>query len=597
MVGTAHPTELMKRFAFIICFLFLPFEVLAAEGISVEARVESGQTVYVGSKFRYKITIHGVNQPGEIDLKPLSAYSPEFAGRESVYRFGVQYYAMNYNLLARKAGTIKLPSINVIVGGKVYPTEPVSVKVVEPPGTDRFELELLVPKNKCYVGEPVEISLKWFVKTEIARTKKIAGVSFLSPIFSSDSFRIERVINEPFFRANRERFEGFQINGKGYPFAKRSVRRDGVEWIELSYSAVFIPRNVGNISIEPSSVIVDFVVSQDIYSGGYKTERFMAKTDETQLEVVPLPDVDRPKEAYGLVGNYKISASAKPVKVDVGQPITLTVKVGGSRLLSPVQWPDIENMDGFADNFKISSQREDPVVKGGEKIFTVTIRAANDSVTEIPAVPLVFFDTQKGEYVTVKSKPIPLTVNPSDVFTIGDVEFTGKGAIGSHVEAVKKGMAANVVDIDLVSQEFSPLGAIVSPGYLSLWGLPFAAFVVSVIVRVLTNTSDAKIAASRRRKARKNAESMLKAAKSKEDLAVAMREYVGWRFGKSSGALTGMDCERIIAESTGEEGIAKEYRSILEKCEAAQYTGGGGTCDPDEINNIINIISRIDKKT
>jgi len=605
----------MKRIAFIICFLFLPFGALMAQEVRVGAQVDTKSVIYAGDRFVYHIIIEGVQEAGDVDTAGLKAYFPKLAGSRDYSESSIRIingkrtervnrrYIMTYSLLAGKAGTINLPSVNVTVAGKNYKTRPLSVTVVEPARSEKLDLELSVSKKKCYVGEPVEISLKWYVHKEDVATKvEIKGVSFVSPIFDSGAFYIERIINEPKALNDRENYLRFQVNGKNVPFAKRGVKRKGEVWVELAYSAVFIPKHAGNVRIKPGRVLADLavgrVVSRGFFGGDQReTKRFMAESKAGELEVIPLPDVARPKEAYGLVGNYRISASAAPTIVDVGEPITLTVKVGGSRLLKPVRRPDLEDMEGFADNFRISTQREDPVVKGGEKIFTMTIRAASDLVTEIPAIPLVFFDTDKGKYVTARAKPIPLNVSPSEVVTIGDVEFTGNGGISSHVEAVKKGMAANVVDIELVSHEFSPLGAIVSPGYLSLWGVPFAAFIVSAVVRLMTNTSDAKVAASRRRGARKNAESMLKAAVSKEDVAAAMREYVGWRFGKSAGALTGGDCERIIAGATGDERIAKEYRAMFEKCEASRYTGGGGAFDAGGVEKVISLIVTIDKKS
>ena len=52
-----------------------------------------------------------------------------------------------------------------------------------------------------------------------------------------------------------------------------------------------------------------------------------------------MPEADKPAEFYGLVGQYTIAASAAPTKVNVGDPITLTIRIGGNPYLKPVQWP------------------------------------------------------------------------------------------------------------------------------------------------------------------------------------------------------------------------------------------------------------------
>ena len=63
----------------------------------------------------------------------------------------------------------------------------------------------------------------------------------------------------------------------------------------------------------------------------------MVSSQPLKLTVLPLPEEGKPSGFYGLVGQYTISASATPTKVNVGDPITLTVKVGGGKYLKPVQ--------------------------------------------------------------------------------------------------------------------------------------------------------------------------------------------------------------------------------------------------------------------
>jgi len=67
---------------------------------------------------------------------------------------------------------------------------------------------------------------------------------------------------------------------------------------------------------------------------------------------------------YGLVGRYMISASAAPTKVSVGDPITLTIKIG-AEYLKPVQWPELEQISELSENFKMPSQKSSPTIENG----------------------------------------------------------------------------------------------------------------------------------------------------------------------------------------------------------------------------------------
>ena len=120
----------------------------------------------------------------------------------------------------------------------------------------------------------------------------------------------------------------------------------------------------------------------------------------------PLPETDKPAQFYGLVGQYTISASATPTKVNVGDPITLTIRIGGNPYLKPVQWPALEQVPELAANFKIPAEKASPVLEGRSKVFTQTIRANSDKVTQVPAIPFGVLRSRTGAYAVAKTEPI-----------------------------------------------------------------------------------------------------------------------------------------------------------------------------------------------
>ena len=143
----------------------------------------------------------------------------------------------------------------------------------------------------------------------------------------------------------------------------------------------------------------------------------------------PLPTENQPEGFYGLVGSYTISAQASPTDVSVGDPITLTLRIGGSPYLKPVRWPALEKVPALADNFRIPSEKASPELVQGHKTFIQTIRAKNNTVTEIPPIPLVTFDPQTGSYRSVASEPIPLTVAASHVLGSGDLSVAMRASM------------------------------------------------------------------------------------------------------------------------------------------------------------------------
>ncbi|MHC4212087.1 MAG: BatD family protein, partial [Planctomycetota bacterium] len=311
--------------------------------------------------------------------------------------------------------------------------------------------------------------------------------------------------------------------------------------------------------------------------------------------VLPLPDQGKPKEFYGLVGRYTISASAEPTQVSVGEPITLTIRIGGNKYLKAVRWPEFEKIAPMAKNFKIPSEHSPAVVRGDVKVFTQTIRANNDKVIEIPPIPLAYFDADKGRYTTAKTKAIKLVVDPTRILTTADLEGRSFTVANKEIEAIKQGDA-------LTNQSFSSISAAFSPGYAVVWMGPFAILVISSLIRFVTHTSDEKTAARRRRSALAKAITQLKkihSAEAKEHpelLGSLMKQYLGDRFDRTAASLTSQDCHQIIMEAIDDQSIAEEYRNIIADCEASRFASVEAGVDTQKIKQVIELMRSIEKK-
>ena len=383
----------------------------------------------------------------------------------------------------------------------------------------------------------------------------------------------------------------------------------GVEAKVVSFSKVLIPKRAGRIRIDPISVSTNMPAGR-IRTGDWfdpwqtRYERVSVQSDPVELEVLPLPDMVKPPQFYGLIGQYTISASATPTKVNVGDPITLTIRIGGSPYLKPVQWPELERLPELAENFKIPAEKASPVIERSAKVFTQTIRANSDHVAQIPAIPLTYFDSQKGQYVVARTDPIKLEVAPTKVLTDADIERTGSAHVNREVEAIQKGLSANYYGPEVLANEgFSPLSAIVNPAYAALWSIPLVALIASSAVKLARRTSPESLARKRRRQAARAAIGPLKkvssadAARRHELLAGAMKTYIGDRFDRVAASLTADDCGQAIAQVTGDAAIAAKYRDLIMACEAASYAPVDARIEADEIQNAMELIHLIEKQS
>jgi hypothetical protein len=604
------------KYVIIIFALAAPLSDKAIAQIRVLAQVDSSRDIYVGESFTYNIIIDGENKPGQVDLTPLARYNPQSAGNRDVSQTSISIisgkttqkvikrYVMSYSLSAEQAGRIQLPAVAVTLGGKTYQTNPVQVNILKPGTTDRLDLEVILSEQRCYVGQPVILTVRFYISADIG------DFQFNIPVFNSNAFYIE----DP--DVSNQQVKQYRLNTGMTVFVNQSrVTHKGKDAILLSFSKVLIPKYSGKIEIGATSVSADVVVgrarSRDslfddfgFYGSRKQYKRFMVTSAPGTLMVLPLPKEAKPAIFYGLVGRYTISTSATPTKVNVGDPITLTIKVGGSKYLKPVQWPALEQISGLASNFKIPSQKSSATIQNGFKVFTQTIRANNDKVTAIPPVPLAFFDPDKGKYIVAKTEPIKLEVAPTKILTDADLEGRDFTLVNKEVEALKKGLSANYEGPDVLrNMSFSPLAATVRPQYVVLWAVPLLGLIVSSSIKLFMQTSPEKAALKCKRSALGKAAKQLKKISSArpqqrhELLASIMKQYLGERFDKMAGSLTADDCHEVIITTTHDTQIADKYRDIIIDCEAARYASIDANVGAEQIREVVALIRSIEKKS
>jgi len=597
----------MRSTKFEILVLALMAAASASGQVRVSAQVDTGRDIYVGESFGYYIVIEGADKPGLVDLEPLQQYNPQSTGNRKqssikiINNKTIQSITMimTYSLTANQAGPIQLSPLTVEVEGKKYQTNPVVVNIIKPGTTDQLDLEVTLSEHQCYVGQPVIMTVKFYISTEIG------DFQFNIPAFSSDAFDIE----DPDVLDTQAKL--YRLNsGITVLVSQYRVVHNDKDSILLSFSKVLIPKRSGKIIMPPASVSAAVAVGRvrssdpfdSFFGSQVKYKRVIVNSKPLELEVLPLPDEDKPAQFYGLVGQYTISASATPTKVNVGDPITLTIKIGGGKYLKPIRWPALEEVPELSNNFKIPSEKASPTIENGLKVFTQTIRANNDDVAEIPSIPLVYFDAEKGKYATAKTEPIKLEVAPTKILTNADLEGSDFAPINREVEAIKKGLSANYEGLDVLKDmSFSPLAALVSPGYTVLWAVPLIGLVSSFLIKLFTHTSPEKVAAKRRQQACSRAVGQLKKmastdAKQQNELLVSiMKQYIGDRFDKTAGSLTPDDCYDAIIAATENAQSADKFREIVAGLEAGHYAPMEIDIGSEKIKEVIEIIRNIEK--
>jgi tetratricopeptide (TPR) repeat protein len=507
-------------------------------------------------------------------------------------------YSENYALTASKAGPLRLPAVTVVVDGQTYTTNPVDVTVSAPGVTDQMTLEFSLSEKRCYVGQPLVMTVQWAI---IGRAE---GGVFNVPVFQLGDFSIEDM-PEP---ANVPSAQRISLHGVPVTIVSGRQLIRGVEADGLSFRKILVPKKAGRLRLEPITATANLAVGRERTGDFFnpyrlRFQRVSVQSKAVELEVLPLPEPGKPSQYYGLIGQYTIAASAAPTKVNVGDPITLTIRIGNDLYLKPIEWPALEQVPELAANFKIPAEKASPVLEGGAKVFTQTIRAKSDKVTQVPAIPLAYFDPARRSYVVARTEPIPLEVAPTKVLTNVDVEgTTAAGPVNREVEAIRQGLSANYYGPQVLeNQSFSVLSIATNPLYVGLWSVPLMALIVSMVVKLAGRTSPESLARKRRRRAAGVALVQLKKVSGAEPgqrhelLLAAMKGYLGERFDKVAASLTADDCQRIIMDSTGDAVTAARYKELIDACEAARYAPLQAKIGPDRVQAAVDLIQSLER--
>jgi len=572
--------------------------------VRVSAQVDTRTAIYPDETFTYSIIVTGGPKPERVDTSPLAEFQPRQAGTRSSMsnRYGrmSSSYIIDYALRALRPGPIRLAAVTVTVEGKAYKTNPVELTIVRPGTTDKMKVDFHLSQSRCFVGEPITMTVTWTLETQAKEG------SFNVPVFRSQDFLFEDLAQD----LQGSPSERHSLHGVPVTIRQQSKRVRGVNVNTIAFSKVLIPQKAGTLDLGRVTVSAGIaagrVRTNDLFNRYVtKYERVSVNSQTQTLQVAPLPQADPPAGYYGLVGRYAISAQATPTEVSVGDPITLTIRIGGNDFLKPIQWPRLDQVPGLKGNFKVPSEKASPLLADGFKVFTQTIRASHENVKEIPAIPLAYFDPDQGKYVTAQTDPIKLLVAPTKILTNVDMGGQSVQPVNREVQAIKEGLAANYYNEREVLRDlsFSPLLALTAPLYLALWSLPLAGLLGSLLWKGIRHSSPEKKAQQRRQRSASVATGKLRTVLSQPQdqqhcqlFGSILKQYLGDRFDRSAGSLTAADCLGLVETHTDDAQLARQMSDLVDVCEAAHYSTAQTDIDADQIVLAIRLIRDIHKQ-
>lgn len=285
-------------------------------------------------------------------------------------------------------------------------------------GEDRAFVEIVTPKKSYFVHERIQLRLRFGVETGFLQTNLIQpfrnrldlpvrvearwiedlpGTINLEPANGVDEKlkRLSYVLNDS--RAEAPQVEDHRIGD--LPYTAVEIKTD------------YLPDQPGVLEIpEPIlrfSHTTRFVDS--FLNGRVPADSQNSSVTGTSLvlKIEPLPEVGRPREFTGAVGQFSVDAQADSHDLETGKSFNLILHIEGEGNTALLETPSLDEMDSFHVYGKIED------IDGNIRTVTFDIAPLTDEITEIPSIAFAFFDPNPpAGYKTVRTKPIPVAVQP-----------------------------------------------------------------------------------------------------------------------------------------------------------------------------------------
>ena len=612
----------MNKLNRIFYILLLLCSIAAAQA---KVYVKLPNEIYVNETFTMQVVGENTKEAPEVDAAELSQFNPSFLGASmgsSSSRIIINGKVVedkterisSWNLTVKKEGSYTLGPLNVKVDGQTYKTEPVQFVVRKPDTTDELGIEASLSPASCYVGQPVQLSVKWYVP------QNLASYDFSIPTIMDESLFTVGNLQPPDNGGQQQEIKSQSIGNLVASVSRGQYK--GQACTVVAFNKYLIPKKAGEITISPIVVNCQlaYVSSNnnrrgffnDPFFGSNKTyKRFQASADPVTLNVKPLPEDGKPKGYYGLVGSsyfVNVELVNAPESITVGTPLTLKITVSGNNgFIDDVQMPDLAFM---SDRFKIPSDYSSPEREKGSVIFTQTIRptkSSDDGLTEVPPISLSYFDYQEGKYLTESSEPIPIQVEgarkivEADVRSVVSAEPVQNG--GTELEKKEHRIAANHFgDELLVNTIFSVKECMRSISWLIAMGLPTVLLVLSIVSAAIGNKDPEKIAAKQAGKAYSKAAGSLGRLKEGDTesylsgLNDLLRQYIADKFKQNAQSLTGQDCQQLLVSVGVDKQLADRFAAVVESFEHSRYAGGAAAANASSKQEVLELLKAVNKE-
>jgi len=468
-----------------------------------------------------------------------------------------------YLIYPKKIGTFQIGPAEVAIEGNTFQSNIATLAITEQPRSSDVDYETLIflraalSTAKVYLEEQVVYTLKLF------RKARVSDIDLDLP--ETEYLTFKRL-------GNQREYESVY---------------NGQEYKVLEVRHALIPSRAGTLQIFPARMTMIIYPPGEADRGTFDTPIYALTTgiesavesSPLELEVIPLPEDQRPDDFSGLVGSFQIDSLLEPATIKAGESAILTVFLSGMGNVDRIpdlKLPELDQIKVYLDQAVLKME---PDAKGltASKTMRWALVPEKEGHYEIPPLSISFFDTKTQKYGVLKT-----SLHSLSVLAGGKVQGSAAGkegdATGGALKHVVREIGRDILPVR-GSVEDLATGFRVRSGGLVFWVIllaPLFVYVGTFWRMKSRNRSDSAIAAIKaKRAAKKLVRQCRQTGLSSNDLALSIRNYLNERFGLSVGTLTSDEAAEILESQSVSIETAKELRKLIGRLEDAVYTGKG----------------------
>jgi hypothetical protein len=267
--------------------------------------------------------------------------------------------------------------------------------------------------------------------------------------------------------------------------------------------------------------------------------------------------------------------------VEQGQPITLTIAITGTPV-EGIAGPDLAAQPDLASRFDFTGdEMTGDVERENVKVFRRAVFPRQSGEQTVPPISWSYFDAQREAYVTLRSDPVPITVDAASGAAAAreSLENQPGDSAALKLTVLRGGISPNYVNTDgLLTNQTYTLSASVLSGMVAA---PPVIWLMTLLLVRRRSRLRSDLGYARRRKALAEGRSLISRALRSGDqrqqlqgVGEALTTYLSHRFDLPPGTLTPLEARNLLVERLRDETTAGELAEFLSDCDAVRYAPG-----------------------